>query len=72
MLDLRTGYLVYAKGNEEPARRVVRRSGIEVRCHSLDLGQEPEELLAQVHDLARLIAKARMMPEVLAVSLEDA
>ena len=72
VLGLRTGHLVYAKGNELPARHVVRSSGIEIRCHALDLSQEPEELLAQMHELARLIAAARLMPEALAVSLERA
>ena len=70
VLRLRTGHLVYAKGNEVPACHVVRSSGIEIRCHALDLNQEPEELLAQMRGLARLIAATRLMPEALAASLE--
>ena len=42
VLGLRVGHLVYAKGNEEPARHVVRRSGVEILCHAIDLSQPPE------------------------------
>jgi 5-methylcytosine-specific restriction enzyme subunit McrC len=70
VLGLHTGHLVYAKGNETPARHVVRSSGIEIHCHALDMDQKPGELLAQMHDLARLIASARIMPEPLATPLE--
>jgi 5-methylcytosine-specific restriction enzyme subunit McrC len=59
VLGLRSGHLVYAKGNEEPVRHVVRRSGIEIFCHAIDLGQEPGLLMAQMHDLADLIAGVR-------------
>lgn len=56
VLGLNRGHLVYAKGNEHPARHVVRRSSIEILCHAIDLSQDPEELLGQIHDLADLIA----------------
>jgi 5-methylcytosine-specific restriction enzyme subunit McrC len=56
ILGLRNGHLVYAKGNEEPARHVVRRSGIEIFCSSVDLDKEPGRLLSQMRDLAELIA----------------
>jgi 5-methylcytosine-specific restriction enzyme subunit McrC len=56
VLGLRTGHLVYAKGNEDPARHVVCRSGIEIFCHAIDLGQPTDVLLAQMNDLARRIA----------------
>jgi 5-methylcytosine-specific restriction enzyme subunit McrC len=69
VLGLRIGHLVYAKGNEVPVCHIVRGSGIEIRCHAIDLGQEPEELLAQMHDLARLIASTALVSEVLATSL---
>jgi 5-methylcytosine-specific restriction enzyme subunit McrC len=72
VLGLHTGHLVYAKGHESPARHVVRSSGIEIHCHALDLGQESKELLAQVHDLAELIASTRLMPVVLSASLGGA
>ncbi len=58
-LGLPTGYLVYARGGEQPARHVVRRSGIEIICRALDLSQPPDMLLAQVRGLAHAIASAR-------------
>ncbi len=58
-LGLRNGHLVYAKGNEDPARHVVRRSGIEIFCHAVDLDQPPDLLLARMSDLATIIAASR-------------
>ena len=62
VLGLRNGHLVYAKGNEDPARHVVCRSGIEIFCHAVDLGQPPDVLLAQMNELARRIAATRLEP----------
>ena len=59
VLGLRNGHLVYASGNEEPARHVVRHSGIEIYCHAIDLGQEPRLLLAQMRELADRVAATR-------------
>jgi 5-methylcytosine-specific restriction enzyme subunit McrC len=56
VLGLPVGHLVYAAGNEEPVRHVVRQSGIEIVCHALDLSQPPGTLLGQVRDLAGKIA----------------
>jgi 5-methylcytosine-specific restriction enzyme subunit McrC len=47
-LNLRRGHLVYAKGNAEPARHLVRHAGVEIVCHALDLDRPPAEVLAQV------------------------
>ena len=58
VLGLRRGYLVYAKGSEEAAHHVVRRSGIEIVCHAIDLNTEPALLLEQMHNLAAHIADA--------------
>jgi 5-methylcytosine-specific restriction enzyme subunit McrC len=55
VLGLRTGHLVYARGNEEPISHVVRGAGIEVVCHALDLDQPPDTLLAEVRGLAATI-----------------
>jgi 5-methylcytosine-specific restriction enzyme subunit McrC len=55
VLGLRTGHLVYARGNEEPTRHVVRGAGVEVVCHALDLDQSPDALLAEVRRLAAAI-----------------
>jgi 5-methylcytosine-specific restriction enzyme subunit McrC len=70
ILGLRNGHLVYAKGNEKPARHVVYRSGIEIFCHAIDLSLEPGGLLVQMHDLAGLISSARLMPKNLPMALE--
>jgi 5-methylcytosine-specific restriction enzyme subunit McrC len=59
VLGLREGHLVYAKGNDEPARHVIRHSGTEIFCHALDLSQPPDLLLGQTRNLAQSIASAR-------------
>ena len=59
ILGLRSGHLVYAKGNEKPARHIVRRSGIEIFCHAVDLDQEPDTLISQMRGLAQTIASTR-------------
>ena len=59
VLGLRHGHLVYSKGNEIPARHIVRHSGIEISCFTIDLSQEPEQLLAQVRNLASEIASTQ-------------
>ena len=56
VLDLSCGHLIYARGNEEPGRYVVRNAGVEIVCHALDLGQEPAALLAQVGRVAATVA----------------
>lgn len=58
VLGLPVGHLIYAAGNEVPARHVVRGSGVEIVCHALDLSRPPAELLASVQDLAAAIAAA--------------
>lgn len=68
VLGLRNGHLVYAKGNEDPARHVVCRSGIEIFCHAVDLGQSPDVLLAKMNELARCIAATRLEPMPLSQS----
>jgi 5-methylcytosine-specific restriction enzyme subunit McrC len=69
VLGLRSGHLIYAKGNEEPAHHFVRGSGIEIVCHAIDLDTEPEALLAQIRDLAEEIAATRQSPSAAAPSL---
>ena len=56
VLGLQRGHLVYAKGEAEPVRHRVRRSGVEIHCHALDLAAEPSALLRQVSELADAIA----------------
>jgi 5-methylcytosine-specific restriction enzyme subunit McrC len=68
VLGLRSGHLAYAKGNEKPVRHVVRRSGIEIFSHAIDLDQPPDGLLAGMGDLAELIAMNRLRPSTLSTS----
>ncbi|MBO0801533.1 MAG: hypothetical protein J2P25_00440 [Nocardiopsaceae bacterium] len=56
VLGLPTGHLIYAAGNETPAHHVVRGSGVEIVCHSLDLSQPPALLLAEISGLSEKIA----------------
>lgn len=55
-LGLRRGHLVYAKGNAEPRRHVVRHAGTEIFCHAVDLSLPPENLLARMDELADELA----------------
>lgn len=52
VLGLGEGHLVYAKGNEPVSVHTVRRSGIVVHCHALDLALRPADLLQQIDGLA--------------------
>ena len=70
VLGLRSGHLVYAKGNEKPVRHVVRRSGIEIFCHAVDLDQEPGVLISQMCDLAQTIASVHLTAAVAPTPLE--
>lgn len=62
VLGLDRGYLVYAKGGEELAHHVVRRSSIEIIRHAVDLDAEPTVLLNQMQDLASHIAASSARP----------
>ena len=72
VLGLRSGHLVYAKGNENPAHHVIRRSGIEIFCHAVDLDQPPDRLLASMGAVAQRIARTRLQPSTLSTSLAGA
>jgi 5-methylcytosine-specific restriction enzyme subunit McrC len=61
-LGLPRGRLIYAKGNAEPARHLVRHSGIEINCTALDLSAPPTALLAQVDRVADEIAHESLAP----------
>lgn len=58
VLGLPRGHLVYARGNEVPARHVVREAGTEIICHALDLDLPATGLLGQIQDLARIIGRS--------------
>ena len=62
VLGLPVGHLVYAKGNEDARAHVVRRSGVRIVTHALDLDVEPAELLATMAELVDAMA-ASMGPE---------
>lgn len=53
VLGLSEGHLVYAKGNATHAHHVVRRAGIRIHQHALDLQQAPEAILAHLDSIAR-------------------
>ena len=72
VLGLPNGHLVYAKGNESPAHHVIRRCGIEIFCHAVDLDQPPDRLLASMGALAQRIATTRLQPPTLSISLAGA
>ena len=55
VLGLPVGHLVYAKGNEDARAHVVRRSGVRIVTHALDLDVEPAELLAAMAGLVDAI-----------------
>lgn len=58
-LGLDRGHLVYADGGAAPRRHVVRRSGVEIACHALDLAASPDVVLTQVRRIAADIAGRR-------------
>ncbi|BDU07798.1 McrC family protein [Nocardia cyriacigeorgica] len=60
VLGLREGHLVYARGNEPVRTHVIRTCGITIRCHALDLGLLPGELLDSIDSLAQVILQGRM------------
>ena len=59
VLDLQVGHLVYAAGNEDPARHIIRHAGTEIICHALNLSHSPADLLAEVRTLAASVAGAK-------------
>ena len=59
VLGLRVGHLVYAAGNEQSARHVVRQAGTEIICHALNLSQRPGALLLEIRRLACAITERR-------------
>ena len=52
VLGLPQGHLIYAKGNEPALAHSIRRTGVVIHCHALDLGAPPAALLKQVGELA--------------------
>ncbi|MER3388566.1 MAG: restriction endonuclease [Microcella sp.] len=50
-LGLDTGHLIYAAGNEVPARYEIRNAGVTVVCHALRLDAPPAAISAQVDQI---------------------
>jgi 5-methylcytosine-specific restriction enzyme subunit McrC len=46
------GHLVYVTGDHPPTTHVVRRAGIEIVCHAVDLAQAPTSILSRIDALA--------------------
>jgi len=46
--ELPTGHLIYAAGNEQPARYTIAQSGTTIICHALDLDRSATEISAQI------------------------
>ncbi|QXT62886.1 McrC family protein [Tessaracoccus palaemonis] len=55
VLGLDEGHLVYAKGSEDERTHVVKRAGVRIIAHTLDLDVPRSDLLEQVAGLARVI-----------------
>ncbi|MDF2710717.1 MAG: McrBC 5-methylcytosine restriction system component, partial [Nonomuraea muscovyensis] len=55
-LDVRRGHLIYASGNATLTTFPIVGTDIEIVCRSLDLNQDPENLLAEMRSLANQIA----------------
>ncbi|MFE1836812.1 McrC family protein [Streptomyces sviceus] len=61
-LGLSHGHLVYAASRHGPSDHVIRRTGITVTAHALDLGRPPATLLADVATLADRMAAGAVSP----------
>ncbi len=57
-----SGHLIYAAGNETPARYVIETAGVTVVCHALDLDTSPPDLSAQI---GRIVEEAGLRRNVL-------
>ena len=57
VLGLTEGHLVYAKGNEPVMSHQIRRAGVTIHCHTLDLALSPTALLADVQRVATAVRK---------------
>ncbi|MDI9628230.1 MAG: restriction endonuclease [Acidobacteriota bacterium] len=58
VLGLPEGHLVYAKGNEDAHEHVVRRAGVRIVTHALDLDVQPAELLATMATMVNALIRA--------------
>ena len=63
-LGLPRGHLIYAAGSTQPAQHVVRRAGIEIHCHALNLTQPPHLILDQVRHISDTLRVSLPVPSV--------
>jgi hypothetical protein len=61
-LQVPEGHLIYPKRNEDAQDSAVRGSEVTIHCHTLDLAQPPERLLARISQLARRFAGEALAP----------
>ena len=59
VLGLSVGHLIYTKGNAESREYTVRRAGIRLIAHTLDLSLPPHQLLASIGDIAKTVETNR-------------
>lgn len=53
---LADGHLIYARGVNRPQLHRIVGSDVKIHCHSIELNQEPEELLASVEEIGSRIS----------------
>jgi 5-methylcytosine-specific restriction enzyme subunit McrC len=58
VLNLPTGHLIYAKGNEDPTSYTITQAGVTIHCTAVDLALAPTALLGQIGRLAAAIVRA--------------
>lgn len=64
VLGLTEGHLVYAKGLEPARTHVVRRAGVRILAHTLDLEAEPQAIIAEMQRMARRFAGSPVVGEL--------
>lgn len=64
VLGLTEGHLVYAKGLEPARTHVVRRAGVRILAHTLDLEAEPQAIIAEMQRMARRFAGSQVAGEL--------
>jgi 5-methylcytosine-specific restriction enzyme subunit McrC len=60
-LGLQRGHLIYARGNELPAKYQVINASIEITCHALDIDVSPAQLLCQIDQLAAVLTQSSVI-----------
>lgn len=61
---LTDGHLIYARGVNRPQSHRIVGSEVNIHCHSIELNQEPEELLSSVEEIGSRISHLSQAAEV--------